>query len=1102
MHPGFLNKIVLSNFQSYSDATFNFASFNYIAAPNGSGKSTIASAICLLCLGTPKHLGKNCDLAAFVKFGSQSGFIEGYFVLDDSKGTNNAIHSFTIRDRERDNICVVKREITVNNASFFYINGKQVKIRDVAALMKSLNIDVRSMTQFLAQERVSAFARLTPEELFKEVTEILGSEVNVPFLQLKEIENKIDEIEQELTRTQNEVEGTAKFVSTLAHEADAVNLVLRKKMEIDLCELKREYLEYSNIMKDKEAKEREIEQIKSSVGAQKEAVTFAENQINLIDKNNDVQEMRNKLRNFDTNNQTLEKAYKEYHEVKLKNDILMVDLKSAEKQKNEQLNEEIEIKTRLEDLEKKHSNMKVESSKEIDSEIMDMLRNVLVNQLSTDDVDIAGLSLNELMHHDSELKKCSNSVKAKNMTDVLGIVVNTKNDAKIGISREEKEMQRQGETLNNDYENLQKRKNTIIAVEEKRMEDLKKHSKDSHEAVLWLRMNKNLFKGEILEPALLHVRLNNKAFLIEVENLLTNNMLTTFICTENDDFQLFTHKLKDEMRLKVNVMLHSNAPYKTNDKIREKYNIDGFVIDFIDVRKEYLEVFCLLGQLHNIPVSKREIDRRIFDEGFIKIISNGRYIEKKISRYDKKDVVIIDSDLRHRNFLNDESNTKEIKEIEQKLETIAKRRVKLQEEMKIIICSKQRIESDLDAIYKVKREYEKKITVINEQNNNKRKIESKIKVLSDSLTEIKDFVAINSKIEEINKKIFENAQNTNVLHDKLKKTLGDGDFYTIFEELYDLEEKLSKSISEKSRLHNEIRSMNAIIESNEKHVNLLLGEIKEIKKRRDCSKHKIKARKKIVESKKNILNYDKENDMDLEESNAINRHLENLPNDIATLSHKIAHLSAEISATTINEEVIEEYNKRNKILEETKDEVLNIEKDLDSCRKEGNLIRSGLVKYIESRISPINDKFEYLFGKLNTEGKIVFEHANLNSTEWKLNILVKFRKDEALQVLTSIRQSGGEKSVSTILFLLALQSLSKSPFKLLDEINQGMDKVNERIINDILCEISETTTTQLFIITPKIVQGINIGHKMKVFVIYKGSGGDINDYKQRLLRNE
>lgn len=55
-------------------------------------------------------------------------------------------------------------------------------------------------------------------------------------------------------------------------------------------------------------------------------------------------------------------------------------------------------------------------------------------------------------------------------------------------------------------------------------------------------------------------------------------------------------------------------------------------------------------------------------------------------------------------------------------------------------------------------------------------------------------------------------------------------------------------------------------------------------------------------------------------------------------------------------------------------------------------------------------------------------------------------ESEPLSVLDNHRQSGGERAVSTIFYLMALQSLARAPFRLVDEINQGMDPRNERYV--------------------------------------------------------
>lgn len=53
-----------------------------------------------------------------------------------------------------------------------------------------------------------------------------------------------------------------------------------------------------------------------------------------------------------------------------------------------------------------------------------------------------------------------------------------------------------------------------------------------------------------------------------------------------------------------------------------------------------------------------------------------------------------------------------------------------------------------------------------------------------------------------------------------------------------------------------------------------------------------------------------------------------------------------------------------------------------------------------------------------------------------LVIKVSFRKDAQLQELNMRTQSGGERAVATMVFMLALQTYTKCPFRIIDEINQ------------------------------------------------------------------
>lgn len=90
-----------------------------------------------------------------------------------------------------------------------------------------------------------------------------------------------------------------------------------------------------------------------------------------------------------------------------------------------------------------------------------------------------------------------------------------------------------------------------------------------------------------------------------------------------------------------------------------------------------------------------------------------------------------------------------------------------------------------------------------------------------------------------------------------------------------------------------------------------------------------------------------------------------------------------------------------------------------------------------------------------------------------------------MSVINNHRQSGGERAVSTIFYLMALQSLARSPFRVVDEINQGMDQRNERIVHSRMVDIAcEGDTSQYFLVTPKLLNGLKYHEKMVVHCIY------------------
>ncbi|KAL6755028.1 P-loop containing nucleoside triphosphate hydrolase protein [Haematococcus lacustris] len=142
---------------------------------------------------------------------------------------------------------------------------------------------------------------------------------------------------------------------------------------------------------------------------------------------------------------------------------------------------------------------------------------------------------------------------------------------------------------------------------------------------------------------------------------------------------------------------------------------------------------------------------------------------------------------------------------------------------------------------------------------------------------------------------------------------------------------------------------------------------------------------------------------------------------------------------------------------------------------------------LQGLVDTINTSFGRNFAEIGCVGEVVLtDHADYD--KFAITIRVSFREGEELHALTGTRQSGGERSVSTILYLIALQAVTHTPFRVVDEINQGMDPINERKVFIQLVESScKPGTPQCFLLTPKLLPGLPFTPEITVLTIMNGA---------------
>jgi len=154
--------------------------------------------------------------------------------------------------------------------------------------------------------------------------------------------------------------------------------------------------------------------------------------------------------------------------------------------------------------------------------------------------------------------------------------------------------------------------------------------------------------------------------------------------------------------------------------------------------------------------------------------------------------------------------------------------------------------------------------------------------------------------------------------------------------------------------------------------------------------------------------------------------------------------------------------------------------------KESHLVqlKTKWLEELREIMKQLDSSISLLFSKIGFEACVDIEtHESVD--KFGLNIKVKFRKNAELQVLSGSTHSGGERSVSTMLFLLALQTVSEVPFRVVDEINQGMDPVNERMVFDRIVEHCGSES-QYFIVTPKLLPDLQYGNHVTVHIVNNG----------------
>lgn len=241
------------------------------------------------------------------------------------------------------------------------------------------------------------------------------------------------------------------------------------------------------------------------------------------------------------------------------------------------------------------------------------------------------------------------------------------------------------------------------------------------------------------------------------------------------------------------------------------------------------------------------------------------------------------------------------------------------------------------------------------------------------------------------------------------------DFYSKYKELFGRREKLS---TDANKIENEVESFREKMRENEREINLVSLQNAEIKA-------------KLAGLQEEFNRY---KDAELFKSKSV----EELQQEINKFEVMLAQMSAvNMKALEVYEQVETEFNKlieKKKSLEKEKTEVLTLMNEIESKKKD----------HFMKTFNQANENFQHIFNNLFSKGKAYLDLENPdNPFEEGMTVKVKIKGNRFLDIKSL---SGGEKTLTALSFIFAIQEYQPASFYILDEIDAALDKQNSEML--------------------------------------------------------
>lgn len=1056
--PGQIVRVLVTNFTTYARGEFHCGpKLNLVIGPNGSGKLTLVAAICLG-LGGKLELINRDKMDLMIKLGQDTALVE-IELAGHRPGSN----------------IVIRREFTAKKL-LWTINGASANPESVREMVRSFNIQLDNLCHFLPQERVKEFATLSPERLLVETERTLGHG------ELARSHQTLIAKDGEVVEKRTRLEELELRKSKLDEERALLEaLVARyeeyqaKKRDLHLHETLIPFAQYEDIKHQLE----DLKEARAVAKAARDGYTLRVEpwKKHLEEATAAAQETSRAKTGAAKRVDELLVAYERQEKVVDDERLKVERLESEATQlRRRALKAKSELAEKQAALQRIRDKWSAHEARPSNDEIEAVVRErEQVNGERAEVTTELANSTEQTRRWKDEVRKCQTAIEHMK--------------SRLDTSDTLERLDPEGTNGNSRY----------------RLRDQAYHAH--------VRMRELVKAGENVPTyyecpvVLCEVR---QGYASMLETAVDNNTLFALTVESDNDRRTVERLLGQSINAPIRVV----APAPPAKPITlQNWGFDGVLTDFVTGPERVIQMLTSISRIHQIAVTSKSLSKETVENVMAYIEANQSYqlrrfidaenaFNARISTYSKKLWYDTDKLGRPQHFRGS-GVTPEAQE--------GLKRSVLEKKARIAELT-QRIEAttaDESPLRDRQYELQQKLSDLKEERDRLIKLQ-------------KEHSHYESRVEQLEGEVRELEHQANHDHSEAIANVEER-LAAQFARVASLGTKLAETINQRAqalvqRKLAEMRhlqctlrvyNLEALVRDFEREGVTLEENFRKADEELRRAKNS-DARRKAKEVMEE-LNAKQDQRTTDELVNLITKYRRGQTFNERFILDRVAYIQDElgIMQTTTDASLVESLARKLAEIESLEQEIPTLRTDVGRLDEEIQMIQAEWEPQLAGYVETISREFNRRFTQVASDGRVELQKAE-RFKDWQLQILVKFRDgaESGLKVLDGRTQSGGERAVSTIFYIMSLQSVTAAPFRVVDEINQGMDQTNEQMAHKYLVHTSSSDLTlQYFLVTPKLLTSLYYSEDMVIHCIFTGDsrqleppatlGIDFVDFRRR-----